>query len=103
MELTTGIVRRSQTCNQPPIWRESQKKSEMQQTYYFYVKMAHGHDTITGHPMHEESQACVHTVLLLPLLPPRPKLLLLQCAGINTKLPLTAVPAYPLAKTNGRY
>ena len=42
------------------------------------VEMAHGHDTITEHPMHGESQACVNTVvLLLPLLPPRPQLLLL--------------------------
>ena len=25
------------------------------------VKMAHGHGTITEHPMHGESQACVNT------------------------------------------
>ena len=67
------------------------------------VQMAHGHDPIIEQPMHGESQACVNTaVLLLSLLPPRPQLLLSQCAGIKTKLPLTAVPAYPLAKKNGR-
>ena len=65
--------------------------------------------------MHGESQACVNTAaLLLPLLPPRPQLLLLECEYIETKKklqkklekkktrPLTAVPAYPVAK-NGRY
>ena len=62
------------------------------------VKMAHGHDTITEHPIHGESQSSVNTVLLLPLLQPRPQLLLLQYEVIKTKLLLTAVPAYPLAK-----
>ena len=36
--------------------------------------------------MHGESQACVNTAaLLLPLLPPRPQLLLLECEYIETK------------------
>ena len=36
------------------------------------VKIAHGRDTITEHPMHCEAQGCVNTVLLLPLLRRRP-------------------------------
>ena len=102
MEQTTEIVRQRQTRNYPPSWHEGQKESETPESYFttILVKMAHGHDTITEHPMHGQSQACVNTLeLQLPPLGPRPNQLFLQSASIKIKLPLASVPAYPLCET----